>query len=115
MSTSFKNLALPAVCLGALMLSACGGGEDASTTNISNVATPSSASCSATFSQASNFNYNSLLAKYRNDPQCSTQVQAAESYRQSAIANCAAGSTTGAKGNYEYYLTSVKYSNSICP
>ena len=98
-------------CLAAtvvLTISGCGGslGSDIST------AAPVSAACS-TASFPDTLGYQTLLKKYANDTQCLSQIQAAESYRQAAIANCSAGSTSGASGNYNYYLTSVKYVKGI--
>ena len=94
----------------ALALAGCGAGL---TDEIGDVA-PKSASCtSATYPDS--MGYSARLSKYSKEPQCSTQVQAAESYRQSAIANCSAGQLTAATSNYDAYKKSVTVVNSFCP
>ncbi len=92
-----------------LALSGCGAGTDEEVVN-SNISSAGGKCTAGSFPDT--VGYDRLLAKYKND-QCLFQIQATEAYRQSAIANCAAGSTVGATGNYEYYLKSVAYNKSI--
>lgn len=119
----------------ALAVSGCGGGVEgllaagaayaiidsavtSDTTSTSSSSTSSTSSCSSTCpdtAYGSGKNYSTMSSWYKNDPQCLTQIQAAESYRQAAISNCQAGSTTGATGNCNYYKQSVAVTVSYCP
>lgn len=97
------------ILLLGVALAGCGVGleEDVSQANISNAAPK----CSASSFPDTTSGYTNLLKKYAGD-QCSYQIQSAESYRQAAIANCAAGSVSGATANYDFYLKSVAYNKS---
>jgi hypothetical protein len=94
-----------------MAMAGCGAGlnDDTSSADISNVAPKCAAS---DFPDTTSLGYANLLRKYAND-QCLYQIQNAESYRQSAIANCAAGSVSGAAANYDYYLKTVAYNKGI--
>lgn len=114
MKIPFKQFALGIAGACILTIYGCGGG-DASTTDLNSVTNSvSTPSCSGSQFGSSSW-YDAKRKAYAGDTQCLTQIQAAESYRTAAIANCAAGSTSGATGNMSYYNTSVKYVNSICP
>ncbi len=112
-----KTIVLPLALLVVAGISGCGGSDEATTTDLAPIASIASGTsgCSAKYPESPSGWYASKTAKYKGDTQCLTQIQAAESYRTSAIANCAAGSTVGAEGNYKYYKTSVSYAGSICP
>ena len=74
----------------------------------------SSSSCSTTYPDK--YNYTSKISKYSNDAQCYTQWQNVEAYRQSAIANCAAGDTSAASTYYNnYYPKAASVAMSYCP
>ena len=108
---SFRRLkGLSSIFFVALAATGCGG-EDAGSTNISGAA-PSSASCNDK-TYPDTMGYQSLLAKYKNEPQCNTQVQNAESYRRADIANCSGGDLAAATTQYGRYKTLVKYVSSI--
>jgi hypothetical protein len=110
-SYKFAGLATVTAIVSALLVQGCGAGL--LTDDISDVA-PSTATCnSATYPDT--MGYSTRLKKYSNDPQCSTQVQAAESHRQAAIANCSAGNKVNADTNYSNYKKSVTVVNSYCP
>lgn len=113
-----KNMRL-SLTLGRLVLAVIAvtlyGCDVGSTTSDISSAAPSTATCNTSSYPDKMNTYSSRLSKYKNDGQCSPQIQAAESYRQAAIANCSAGSTSGATGNYEYYTKSLAIVNSMCP
>lgn len=117
MRNALQKIGTGLLLAGVLALSGCGGSEDAVTSDIGSVAkdTTGSTSCNSACPEKSTGWYSHMKSKYAGDTQCLSQVQAAESYRQSAIANCAAGSTTGATGNCSYYKQSVSYLTSFCP
>lgn len=95
----------------AALITGCGGSESATSSNISSAA-PVSASCnSATYPDT--LGYSSLRNKYANDGQCLPQIQNAEAMRQSAIANCSAGSVSAATTQYSQYRTLVSYVKNI--
>jgi hypothetical protein len=108
-STMFKLVILAAAAAFAVGLAGCGVGEDTDETS-----EQSSASCSAG-SYPDTMGYSARLKKYANEPQCSTQVQAAEIYRQNAIKACSAGNMSGAATQYDNYKKSVQVVNSFCP
>jgi hypothetical protein len=97
----------------ATLVTGCGGSEDesASSANISSAA-PISASCNNT-TYPDTLGYSSLKSKYAGDGQCLPQVQNAEAMRQSAIANCSAGSVAAATTQYSQYKTLVSYVKNI--
>lgn len=107
----FTNLHGATAVFFAALVTGCGGGSDATSSNISSVA-PVSATCnSATYPDT--LGYSSLRSKYANDGQCLPQIQNAEAMRQSAIANCSAGSVSAATTQYGQYRTLVSYVKSI--
>ena len=110
MSNSARLLGF-AFATGMVFLGACGGGEeDASNTDIGNVAGGSS---SCTLSYRALYDYSATRSKNTGDTQCLTQLQAAEAHYQAAIASCKAGSMTAASQYYSYYQQSqslVKFS-----
>lgn len=112
MRLTFIRISVSAAALACVIsVAGCGAGllED----DISDTA-PQSASCNAA-TYPDTMGYSARLRKYANEPQCSTQIQAAESWRQSAIAACSAGNMPGATTSYENYKKSVQVVNSYCP
>ncbi len=108
-STKLTFFLLSAAAACAIGLTGCGVGEDTDETS-----EQSSASC-GTGSYPDTMGYSDRLNKYRNEPQCSTQVQAAEINRQSAIKACSAGNMSAAATHYDNYKKSVQVVNSFCP
>ena len=99
----------------ALALVACGGGDEDSASNADiSTAGGSTANCNDTTFPDLMGGYTNRLNANPGDVQCRSQIQAAESYRQAAIANCAAGDTKGATGNYSYYKQSIPLVNFSC-
>ena len=91
--------------MSVVILGACGGGdEDATNTDISNAAGGSGTACASSYPDT--MGYSGLMSRNSGNVQCTSQVQAAESYRQAAIANCQAGNTVAASTNYSYYQQS---------
>lgn len=111
MRSTFTRLFVSASAMACVIsVAGCGAGllED----DISSVA-PSSSSCNtATYPDI--MGYSARLNKYKNDAQCGTQVQAAESWRQNAIAACSAGNLASATTAYDNYKKSVQVVNSFC-
>ena len=99
------------ICVG--LLSACGGGEDASNTDISNVAGGSGTACGQSYPDT--MGYSGLMSRNSGNVQCTTQVQGAESHRQAAIANCQAGNASAAATNYSNYQKSQSLVTFSCP
>lgn len=101
MHKRFLPLQRIAIVTLVVTLSACGGGdEDTASTSTSGGGTQastsvSSSSCNSMFPKYSGY-------KYVNDKetQCRTVAQGQESYRQQAIAACAAGDMTSANTSY---------------
>jgi hypothetical protein len=114
MKISLKQFAVCVVGISVLALYGCGGADSAIDANLDPVsASVTTQNCTTGY--GSSAWYDGKMRTYSNDPQCKAQIQAAESYRTSAIANCSAGSATGASGNWSYYQQSVSYVNQICP
>lgn len=115
MKFSIQIAAWSAACAFLLSMSACGGGEEDSASNadIGNAA-PNTATCNNSTFPDQMGGYQNRLNANPGDVQCRSQIQAAESYRQAAIANCAAGDTAGATGNYGYYKQSIPLVNFYC-
>ena len=114
MKISFKQFALGIAGACMLTLYGCGGGDDASSTDLTGVANSvSSPSCSV-YTGSSTW-YDTKWSKYKNDGQCNPLIQAAESNRTSAVANCAAGDTAAATTYMSYYNKSVSSVNQFCP
>lgn len=111
MNKRFTYTSVAALSAAILMLSACGGGEEDD--DISNAAGSSATCNSATYPDT--MGYTARLSKYKNDGQCSPLVQAAEAWRQSAIASCQAGNASAATTSYSNYQKSVTQVNGFCP
>lgn len=112
MPLTLTRLSATAVAFACVFsVSGCGAGllED----DISDTA-PQSASCNAA-SYPDIMGYAARLRKYNGEAQCATQVQAAESWRQNAIASCSAGNMANAATAYDNYKKSVQVVNSACP
>lgn len=109
--TLIRLSATAAVLASVFSVSGCGAGllED----DISDTA-PQSASCN-TASYPDTMGYAARLRKYNGEVQCSTQIQAAEAWRQNAIASCSAGNLASATTAYDNYKKSVQVVNSACP
>lgn len=98
-----------------LTIYGCGGGKSATSSDISGVTSSAGSSCQSVCTDQAPNGYSSWLNKYKGDVQCQSQIQNAEAYRQAAIANCAAGSSSGATGNCSYYKQSLALAKSFCP